>query len=112
MPFTSGQMLTFVTQSLTLLRPTLSQEALASPEWAAWAAHVKYFVGLMQSEFTETSICQVDADIQQAQKLFLDLYPHLWKPKNHFVQHIPDDIRRFGPPRTYWCMRFEAKHQW
>jgi hypothetical protein len=111
MPFTSGQMLAFVVQSLTLLRPLLSSTALASAEWAAWAAHVKYFVGLMQSEFTEASIDQVDSDIEDAQELFLALYPHLWKPKNHFAQHIPDDIRRFGPPRTYWCMRFEAKNQ-
>ena len=49
--------------------------------------------------------------IQKAQTLFIQLYPHLWKPKNHFAQHIPADIKRFGPPRTYWCMRFEAKNQ-
>ena len=35
----------------------------------------------------------------------------MWKPKNHFAQHIPADIKLFGPPRTYWCMRFQAKNQ-
>ena len=49
----------------------------------------------------------------EAQKRFLGIpaYSMLWKPKNHFATHIPGDILRFGPPRTYWCMRFEAKNQ-
>eukprot|EP00327_Prymnesium_parvum_P007073 CAMPEP_0182801520 /NCGR_PEP_ID=MMETSP0006_2-20121128/2999_1 /TAXON_ID=97485 /ORGANISM="Prymnesium parvum, Strain Texoma1" /LENGTH=261 /DNA_ID=CAMNT_0024926853 /DNA_START=803 /DNA_END=1588 /DNA_ORIENTATION=- len=38
-------------------------------------------------------------------------YHLLWKPKNHFAVHIPTDILNFGPPRGYWCMRFEAKNQ-
>jgi hypothetical protein len=104
-------MMSFVTQSLTLLRPILKKAGLASKEWQAWVAHTEYFVAMMKSEFTDTSILRLDAMIQKAQTLFMQLYPHLWKPKNHFAQHIPADIKRFGPPRTYWCMRYEAKNQ-
>ena len=96
---------------LTLLRPILSKAGLASKEWQAWVAHTEYFVAMMKSEFTDASIALLDEMIQKAQTLFIQLYPHLWKPKNHFAQHIPADIKRFGPPRTYWCMRFEAKNQ-
>ena len=110
-PFNSGPMMSFVTQSLTLLRPILSKAGLASKEWQAWVAHTEYFVAMMKSEFTDASIALLDEMIQKAQTLFIQLYPHLWKPKNHFAQHIPADIKRFGPPRTYWCMRFEAKNQ-
>lgn len=50
--------------------------------------------------FTEESIKSLDALIQQQQRLFLKLYPaYMWKPKRHYTQHIPDQIRLFGPPR-------------
>ena len=76
-------------------------------------SHVSYFSALMKPEFTDASIDAVDELICDAQKCFLDIeaYSRLWKPKNHFAQHIPSDIKLFGPPRTYWCMRFEAKNQ-
>jgi len=33
-------------------------------------------------------------------------------PKMHFMVHYPEFIRLLGPMRNYWCMRFEAKHQY
>ena len=47
-PYTSGQMLTFVSQSLALLRSVVSETALQSAHWQSWVAHVRYFMGLMQ----------------------------------------------------------------
>ena len=34
-----------------------------------------------------------------------------WKLKHHLMQHLAVDILNFGPPRLYWCMRFEAMNQ-
>jgi hypothetical protein len=112
-PYTSGQMLHFVLHSLEILRPLLPSSAFESAEYKAWAAHVRYFAALMKSSFTDTSIAELDRLIYCAQTMFLKIaaYSALWKPKNHFAQHFPQDIRRFGPPRTFWCMRFEAKNQ-
>lgn len=33
-------------------------------------------------------------------------------PKHHFLTHYADMILRFGPLRSCWCMRFEAKHSY
>lgn len=41
---------------------------------------------------------------------FKALYPNTVVPKFHFLSHIPGHIRRFGPGRGIWCMRFEALH--
>ena len=113
-PYTSGQMLHLVLHSLEIIR-TLPNAAQmhTSPEYAAWAAHVKYFTAMMQPTFTDSTISTLDDLIGDAQRQFLKIsaYKPLWKPKNHFAQHIPADIKLFGPPRTYWCMRFEAKNQ-
>ena len=35
-------------------------------------------------------------------------YEGLIKPKHHFLTHLALDIYRYGPPRGYWCMSFEA----
>ncbi len=32
-------------------------------------------------------------------------------PKMHYLLHIVDAIPKLGPPSSYWCMRFEAKHK-
>ena len=86
---------------------------MGSPEWKAWAAHADYFAEMMQWRFTKNSVYQLDAKIRRAQKLFKKVrnYRPLWKPKNHFVQHIPRAITKFGPCRLFWCMRYEGKHQ-
>ena len=34
------------------------------------------------------------------------------KPKHHFFLHLPLAIFMFGPMKVWWCMRFEAKHQY
>ena len=36
---------------------------------------------------------------------------HLWKPKNHYLSHIPLEILHWGPPRLYWCEDFEHENQ-
>ena len=38
-------------------------------------------------------------------------YINLYKPKHHFCTHLPSDILMYGPPRHYWCSRFEAMNQ-
>ena len=93
--------------------PLLPARALNSPEYAAWTAHIQYFQCLIARRFSDASIARLAQLIYIAQSKFLQIkaYELLWKPKNHFAQHFPLDIKRFGPLRGYWCMRFEAKNQ-
>jgi len=43
------------------------------------------------------------------------MYTHFFndtlKPKHHFLIHYPSIIEQSGPPRNYWCFRFEGKHK-
>ncbi|KAL1454790.1 hypothetical protein MTO96_043654 [Rhipicephalus appendiculatus] len=48
---------------------------------------------------------------------FLELYTVEYPnaavtPKLHFLLHYPKYILKYGPPRRYWGMRFEAKHSY
>lgn len=31
-------------------------------------------------------------------------------PKLHYLVHLPEQLKQFGPLRNQWCMRMEAKH--
>lgn len=113
LPFTAGQMMHFTINSIELIRPLMPTEALRSREWRAWLAHVTYITALMKPSFTSASLRKLNVLIMRFHSLFLAVpeYKSIWKPKNHFEAHMPLDILNFGPPRGYWCMRFEAKNQ-
>ena len=42
---------------------------------------------------------------------YKEIYPgEMLLPKHHFMVHYPSCLLKSGPPVTYWCMRFEARH--
>ncbi len=42
---------------------------------------------------------------------FAELYPTtLCTPKLHYLIHLPEQLRKFGPLRHQWCMRYESKN--
>ena len=44
-------------------------------------------------------------------ELFVDVFPGVKvRPKQHYLTHYPRCIRLVGPLIRFWCMRFEAKH--
>jgi len=112
MQYTAAEMLHLMFSFTEILRPLIPAAAWGSLAVRAWLAHVQYVVAMMKPTFTEASIVELARLIETAQTLYLDpLLEYVWKPKNHFACHIPLDIQRFGPVRSFWCMRFEAKNQ-
>jgi hypothetical protein len=44
---------------------------------------------------------------------FMELFPNKkLKPKHHFLLHYAHAFLTYGPLRSCWCMRFEAKHSY
>jgi hypothetical protein len=68
---------------------------------------------LWRRSFTAKDILAVDKAIWQHDELLLGTpsLSHLWKPKNHYLSHLPLEIIRWGPPRNYWCIPFEHENQ-
>ena len=43
--------------------------------------------------------------------LFARIYPNFnFIPKMHYLIHLPEQLKMFGPLRNQWCMRFEGKN--
>uniref|UniRef100_A0A2R5L642 Uncharacterized protein n=2 Tax=Ornithodoros turicata TaxID=34597 RepID=A0A2R5L642_9ACAR len=54
----------------------------------------------------------LESNIAEFLSMFMEMYPTVRiPPKLHYMIHYPRIIRELGPLRQYWCLRFEAKHQ-
>ena len=76
------------------------------------ALHCKVLALCLKDEYSLAEIRHLQVLMLEQHLLLKKVHPKLAKRhKFHFTLHIPSQILQFGPPRTYWCMRFEAKHQ-
>ncbi|XP_033097594.1 uncharacterized protein LOC117101675 [Anneissia japonica] len=64
-------------------------------------------------EISHEAVVGLSHLLQENLQLFKHLFPHSRiKPKQHFMLHYPEQILKFGPLRSTWTMRFEAKHSY
>ncbi|XP_064475511.1 uncharacterized protein LOC135389386 [Ornithodoros turicata] len=72
--------------------------------------------GIVEIIFADELLKDYLAYLQDEIRLFLSafsaMYPGKMIPKMHFLLHYPRVISELGPLKQYWCMRFEAKHQY
>ena len=74
---------------------------------------IRIFQFLMSDEFSLKEIDDLTDKIEKYLTAFKSLYENQKIiPKQHFLIHYPSIIRKFGPPKLYWTMRFEAKHSY
>jgi len=65
---------------------------------------------LFRSNYNDDDLTKLESLIQIHHSLYINLYGPL-KPKHHFLVHYVSAIRKCGPLKNIWCMRFEAKHK-
>lgn len=79
--------------------------------WQFYLTLVKIIDMLLSYKFTESKIEYLKQLIHQHNSMYIRLFNDTLKPKHHFLTHYPTIIRYAGPPRHYWCFRFEGKHK-
>ena len=80
--------------------------------WGCFILLLRILAITMAHSISNTQVDVLSALIKDHHSTFSQLYPLVsLPPKFHFLVHLPDIIRRFGPPRAYWCMRFEGKNR-
>ena len=67
-----------------------------------------------QLSFSHDDVAELDKCIFLHDSLWLGSpeLQHTWKPKNHYLSHLPLDILRWGPLRGFWCEPFEHENQY
>lgn len=79
--------------------------------WNFYLMLLKIVDCLLSYEFTNNSIINLKQLITQHNYLYVTLFNDTLKPKHHNLIHYPTVIEHSGPPRHYWCFRFEGKHK-
>ena len=61
--------------------------------------------------YDSTTILHLKSEIEKYLKSFKELYPDVqFTPKMHFLIHLPNQMKEFGPLRLHSTIRFEAKN--
>lgn len=63
------------------------------------------------SSYSEKDLKLLDELVTFHNKRYIELFNLHLKPKAHFLTHYVTIIKRLGPLRFLWCMRYEAKHK-
>ena len=113
-PGTAAQIAHFVLHMTDILRPLVPESKRGDQVWQIMALKMHQIGNLLwQRSLTHQDILDLDTAIYLHDSIYLGctFLQHLWKPKNHYLSHLPFEILQWGPPRLYWCMPFEQENQ-
>lgn len=79
--------------------------------WELLITLVKIIDLILLSEIDEVKLKSLKHLISKHNTLFINIFKEPLKPKFHFLVHYPSAIRKCGPLKILWCMRFEALHR-
>lgn len=79
--------------------------------WNFLLVFVKIVEIVLERSVSEESTCHLESFIAEHHIEYVNLFKDNLKPKHHFMIHYPHIMRKLGPLRNLWCMRFEAKHR-
>ncbi|CAH1736352.1 unnamed protein product [Aphis gossypii] len=66
---------------------------------------------LMSHKLTQDLISCLKRLIKKHNLDYVTLFKDTLKPKHHFLIHYPLIIQKSGPPRHFWCFKYESKHR-
>ena len=102
-------------QSWTLIRLLplmIGDEVQPCEEWDVLVGfgRIAEYIFALKLDDCDVDILQENMEnwMQEVMRCFPDFSP---TAKFHFLRHYPQQIRKHGPPRYYWTLRFEQKHQ-
>lgn len=81
------------------------------PVWTFCKVLIRTVDFILKRTFTENDLTDLKNLIQSHHYLYQMLFSDTLKPKQHFLVHYPDTIRKSGPIERMMCFRSESKHQ-
>ena len=79
--------------------------------WDLLIVLIKIIDVVMLPNITEIQINSLKHLVSKHNSLYMQLFNEPLKPKFHFLLHYPSAIRKCGPLKNLWCMRFEGLHK-
>lgn len=67
---------------------------------------------IFSQSINENDLLRLENCIATHLKSYMDVFETNLKPKHHLLTHYPSIIRKSGPVKNMWMMRFESKHKY
>jgi len=99
--------------ALMIYFPILVGDLVPSTEaiWDFYIVLYKMFDILISRTISESSISYLKILIAEHHQLYCQLFQQTLKPKFHILLHYPRILKKVGPVRHIWLMRYEAFHK-
>lgn len=81
------------------------------PVWEIYLSLREILDIVMANTITSELTNSLDVLVSEHNSLFIDLFKEKLKPKFHFLLHYASVMRKVGPVRHIWSMRYESKHR-
>lgn len=79
--------------------------------WLFFLIFLEIIQNLLSSQMSDGSIFHLQQMIEKHNSEYALLFNDNLKPKFHLLIHYPTVIKYSGPPKHFWCFRYEAKHK-
>lgn len=79
--------------------------------WNFFLTFLEIIEILLSNKLTQGSIPHLKYLINKHNSNYITFFHDSLKPKHHLLTHFPSIILKSGPPRHFWCFRYEAKHK-
>lgn len=79
--------------------------------WEFFLILLKIISLLLKKFLSKNDISLLRQLIADHNEKYVVLFSDTLKPKHHLLIHYPTIIENSGPPKHFWCFRFEAKHK-
>ena len=92
----------------------VSAQQKTTVEWKILGYCSKIVQIATQASFSHDDMAELDKCIWLHDLIWLGSpeFQHAWKPKNHYLSHLPYEILLWGPLTGYWCEPFEHENQY
>lgn len=111
-----AQTLHFARHATAILTPLLAPgiaSRRAGPAWQSWKMLSRVVQIVDKHLITVSDVRDLDLAILEYSDCYgkVPQYEGHFRPKHHFLTHLPLNSFLCGPVRAYWCFSFEAKNQ-
>lgn len=79
--------------------------------WQFFLTFIEIIDILLSYTLTRDMVNHLNNLIEIHNSDYVKYFQDTLKPKHHILIHYPTIILKSGPPRHYWCFRYEAKHK-
>jgi len=106
--FSAAEMMCFTTIFGLLIGDKVPED---EPGWRLYILLKETLDIVLAPSVLEGSSDLLEALIREHHSLLVEQFKVNLKPIHHFSVHYPRLMTQFGPPRHFWCMRYEGKHR-